>query len=113
MGLMNSLILAADDLATEKQTVYDPPMEVIINAGRIKERRDELGLSQEEAARRAGFNSKSHWSNVELGYRKKVSVSTLYKIALALSLRMDDLVQVSESAAKASKSRPRKKGAQK
>jgi transcriptional regulator with XRE-family HTH domain len=60
----------------------------------IKLQRIRLGLTQEEAAGRAGFE-RSFWSNCETG-KRNLQLTTLIKIALALDCAIGELfVEVS------------------
>ena len=61
---------------------------------KIKARRMELGLSQAEAAKRAGLGgSRQHWSNIETGAKADVTMTTLGKLAKALRCRPADLLK--------------------
>lgn len=65
---------------------------VLINIARIAERRVELGLTQQEAAERAGLGTRMRWNDVEHGKRTRCSADVLYRVALALAVRMEDLI---------------------
>ena len=60
---------------------------------RIKQRRKELGLSQEELASRMGFKSKQSISNVEIG-RDNLTADRVTAFAKALdqATRFDDRI---------------------
>jgi transcriptional regulator with XRE-family HTH domain len=64
----------------------------LINHARIAERRGELGLTMEEAANRGGLSSRQQWNDVESGRKKRLSAEVLYRMALALAVRMEDLI---------------------
>lgn len=57
---------------------------------RIRSRRQELKLTQQQFAQRAGI-SMSFYGHIERGTRK-LSVDTLYKIVLALGCSADELL---------------------
>lgn len=61
---------------------------------KMRERRESLGLSQEEAAKRAGMTAgKSQWNSLESGRRSDdVKISTLFAIARALECTPADLL---------------------
>jgi transcriptional regulator with XRE-family HTH domain len=65
---------------------------VLINIARIAERRAELGLTQQEAAERAGLGTRMRWNHVECGRKKRCTADMLYRVALALAVRMEDLI---------------------
>jgi transcriptional regulator with XRE-family HTH domain len=78
-------------------------MDIRIDNEKIKQRREELGMTQEDAARRAGLPSKQAWYNVESGVKKRIAAETLYRVAVALSVRMEDLVIAEEPKARKGK----------
>ena len=57
----------------------------------IKKRRNELGMSQDELARRAGYTDRSSIAKIELG-KVDISLGTLKKIAAALDADPIDLL---------------------
>jgi transcriptional regulator with XRE-family HTH domain len=59
-------------------------------ATKLRERREELGLSKVEAARRAGI-SRTTWHELEEGMRDGAHVGTLRQIAAALEMPADKL----------------------
>lgn len=59
----------------------------------IKRRRELLGLTLDEAAKRAGFEHRQRWYAIEVGDRDNISVQTLEAIASALGCSLDDLVK--------------------
>lgn len=69
---------------------------VHLNQVEVKRRRDSLGLTQEQAAKRAGVNGRARWADIETGERHNVTLSTLYAIARALECRPADLLMPSE-----------------
>jgi transcriptional regulator with XRE-family HTH domain len=68
---------------------YDPWM---LDVEQIGARRQELGITQAEAARRAGFRSVQQWSGVERGVTPNLSIRTLDAIATALECDARDLL---------------------
>jgi transcriptional regulator with XRE-family HTH domain len=74
--------MPADDAA-------DRPDPVKLLGALMRARREALGLSQEEAAGRAGLD-RSHYSNIERG-ESKPGYPTLLAIAAALRMRFSQL----------------------
>jgi transcriptional regulator with XRE-family HTH domain len=65
----------------------------LLDRGRIKELREALGLSQTEAAARAGLKAgKTQWSAIENGRTGGITLATLGKIAAALGCDPCDLI---------------------
>lgn len=60
-------------------------------AGRIRERREQLGLTQTEASARVGWKGHSVWADVE-ACRRELIYSTMEKIAAALECAVKDLI---------------------
>jgi transcriptional regulator with XRE-family HTH domain len=63
-----------------------------VNAKKIKQLREALGLSQTEAAARARF-SLQRWNNIEAGRRLALDPDALLAVAKALKCRMEDLIK--------------------
>lgn len=63
-----------------------------IDYGKIRALREKLGLSQDEAAQKAGFKGRSAWNNFECG-RREPRIATLEKIAAALGVKARDLLK--------------------
>lgn len=59
---------------------------------KMKNLREAHSLSQEQAARRAGWTTKQAWQRVENGTHTNVSIETLERIAAALEVAPDDLL---------------------
>lgn len=59
-------------------------------AYKVKERREELGMSQTELCQKAGV-SRQTLSGIEAGKVANVTVKTLQKLAKALSCRVSDI----------------------
>ena len=67
-------------------------MELIeVVAGRVKELRRAAGLEEQELARRAGISLQTV-SNLETGRLRDLKLSTLSKIAAALSVSPEELL---------------------
>lgn len=68
---------------------------VVLDTDKMRELREKLGLSMEEAARRAGFASRQRWYEIEAGRgsRTNVKIETLNRIAAALGVKAKDLLK--------------------
>jgi transcriptional regulator with XRE-family HTH domain len=64
-----------------------------LDVDKIKSLREKLGLTQEAAAERAGFQSRQAWNNIESGRQAKITLQTLDKIADALGVKAKDLLK--------------------
>lgn len=60
---------------------------------RVKQRREELGLTQEAFAERAGLGYK-YYQSVEAGRRRDIRLSTIEKLAKACDLELWELLNV-------------------
>ena len=60
----------------------------------VKDRREALGLTQEEFAERAGIH-RTYLSDVERGTRN-ISLINIERLALALSMKISELFQLAE-----------------
>lgn len=61
---------------------------------KIRERRESLGLTMEQAATAAGFKSgRQFWYLLESGQRPDVPLSTVAKVAAALKCRPKDILR--------------------
>ena len=65
----------------------------MIDIEKIKSRREKLGMSQEEAAQKAGVGSRQRWNDIESGRKANVSIETLDKVAEALGMKARDLLK--------------------
>src|SRR5215208_200007 len=77
-------------MATDREPCGE---ESLLDTARIAARREELGLTQEQAAERAGFKGRQAWNNIEGGRQATVSLATLCKLALALEVEARDLLK--------------------
>ena len=64
----------------------------MLNTKWIRLLRKELGLTQEQAAQRAGLKGKARWADIETGKRANITLSTLEAIAKALDVSPAHLV---------------------
>jgi transcriptional regulator with XRE-family HTH domain len=64
-----------------------------INLEYIRSRREQLGLSQDAAAKLAGFSNRQKWSNYETGQIPDPQLSTLEAIAKALRCKVARLLK--------------------
>ena len=65
----------------------------MLNTRKMEARRKALGLSQEEAASRAGLATRQHWNAIVKGRKANVTMETLDRIAGALKCDSRDLVK--------------------
>ncbi|HEX8555934.1 MAG TPA: helix-turn-helix transcriptional regulator [Sphingomonas sp.] len=64
----------------------------MLDREKIEVRRQALGLSQEEAANKAGLAGRQVWNNIVSGRKANVTMETLNKIANALDCHPRDLI---------------------
>lgn len=64
-----------------------------LNTERIRTRREELGLTQQQAADLSDLGSKQAWNNVEHGRDENVTLERLSRIAAALKLHPRELIK--------------------
>ena len=65
----------------------------MLDTDKLKALRLKRGLTQEEAAQKAGFNGKQRWNNIENGREANITMETLGKIAEALECKPKDLLK--------------------
>jgi len=65
---------------------------VALDHEKLKALREQLGLTQEAIAERAGFKSRQAWNNLESGRQSGITLHTLDKIATALGVDARDLL---------------------
>lgn len=65
----------------------------MLNANYIKQRREALGLTQQQAADAAGLPDRQRWHGYESGRVDNPELSTLLGMARALQCTVDDLVK--------------------
>ena len=64
-----------------------------LNTEKIEAARHKLGLTQEEAAKKAGLAGRQHWNNIVNGNQGGINLTTLEKIAKALDVTARDLLK--------------------
>lgn len=64
----------------------------MLDTEKIRSRRERIGLTQSEAAERAGV-SRQRWNDVESGRKKNIELDTLDAIAKALGCKAKDLLK--------------------
>jgi transcriptional regulator with XRE-family HTH domain len=72
-----------------------------IDRDRIRDERERQGLSMEAAARLAGIAGRQAWYRIETGIRRGIAAITLYRVAMALGVKVDSLIVKAKSAADA------------
>jgi transcriptional regulator with XRE-family HTH domain len=65
----------------------------MVDTSEIKRLRERKGLTQEEAAQKAGLPGRQRWNEIESGRKANVTVETLEKIAAALGVKAKDLLK--------------------
>jgi transcriptional regulator with XRE-family HTH domain len=65
---------------------------MLLNHTEIRKRREKLGLSQSQAAERAGM-LRPNWARIELGNQSNPKLSTLGKVAKALRCKVASLIE--------------------
>ena len=63
-----------------------------LDVEKIRAMREKLGLSQQEAAERAGIGSRQHWNKIESGTNTNIKIDTLEAIAKALGVSAKSLL---------------------
>lgn len=63
-----------------------------VDLQKIKQLREKLGLTQEQAARAAGFKTRQSWNLIESG-KHIPRVDTLERVADALGVKAKDLLR--------------------
>jgi transcriptional regulator with XRE-family HTH domain len=64
----------------------------MINREEIKRRREAIGLTLDEAAKRAGFGQRQRWYAIESGRGSNLAAESLYAVAGVLGCTMEDLM---------------------
>jgi len=67
--------------------------DVPLHVEKIKRLREQLGLTQEEAAKRAGLKGRQAWSNVENGWLTNPTLKTVENVARALGVKARDILR--------------------
>jgi transcriptional regulator with XRE-family HTH domain len=66
---------------------------LVLDTEKMKALRLKLGLSMDDAARRAGFASRQQWYQIESGNVTNIKLETLNAIAAALGVKAKDLLK--------------------
>jgi len=69
---------------------YNSP---VLDIQKIKSLREDLGLTQEEAATKAGLSSRQAWHSIEGGRQPKLQLDILERVAKALGVKAKDLLK--------------------
>jgi len=64
-----------------------------LDTDKIRAIRENLKLSQAEAARRAGMKNRQAWHLIESGLRTNIELDTLERLAKALQVKPADLLK--------------------
>jgi transcriptional regulator with XRE-family HTH domain len=65
----------------------------MLDIAKIRKLREAAGLSQEEAAKKAGLSSRQRWYHIEGGVNTNITLETLGQIAKALGVKAKDLLR--------------------
>ena len=60
---------------------------------KVEARRKELGLTQEEAAKKSKLPGRSYWNDIVSGRRSNITLEVLDNIARALNVSARDLIK--------------------
>ena len=64
----------------------------LFDTEKLRALREKLGLTQDEAAKAAGFKSRQAWNNIESG-RQLPTLPTLERIAAAVKVKPKELLK--------------------
>jgi DNA-binding XRE family transcriptional regulator len=78
--------------STAKPSAVDIPS-IGLNTDKIRQLRERLKLTQEQAAARAGLPSRQKWNDIERGRQKNLTIETLERVAAALGVKARDLLK--------------------
>lgn len=67
--------------------------DVPLDVEKMRKLREKLGLTQDDAAKRAGLKGRQAWNNIESGRRPNLQLQTLERIAKALGVKAADLLR--------------------
>lgn len=85
----------------------------MVDRSGIKARRQAIGLTLDEAAKRAGLGDRQRWYGIEHGQRRNISADTLQAVARALGCTMDELMMADKPATAAQRKPARPAGSRK
>jgi transcriptional regulator with XRE-family HTH domain len=66
---------------------------VVLDAEKIRQLREKLGLTLQQAADAAGMNNRQQWHEVESGNQANLKLATLNAIAAALGVNAKSLLK--------------------
>lgn len=64
-----------------------------LNTEKIEQLRERAGLTQQQAAIKAGFSGRAYWCDIVRGRKSNVTIEVLEAIAKALGVDPRDLIQ--------------------
>ena len=64
-----------------------------LDTEKIRNLREKSGMSQSQAAEKAGLNTRQRWHQIESGAITNIELDTLEKIAKALGAKAKDLLK--------------------
>jgi len=65
----------------------------MVDVAKIKRLRERRGLTQEQAAKKAGLGSRQRWDDIESGRKRSITVRTLEQMAGALGVSARQLLK--------------------
>jgi transcriptional regulator with XRE-family HTH domain len=65
----------------------------MLDVQKIKQLREKLELTQEQAAMKAGLKTRQRWNAIESGREASINLVTLGKVAKALGVKAKDLLK--------------------
>jgi transcriptional regulator with XRE-family HTH domain len=66
---------------------------IVLDTAKMRALRLKLGLSMDEAAKRAGFALRQRWFEIESGRTTNIKIDTLNAVAIALEVKAKDLLK--------------------
>ena len=66
---------------------------MLLDLPKIKRLREQAGLSQTQAAEKAGLKSRQRWYQIEGGHIQNIELDTLAALAKALGVKAKDLLK--------------------
>jgi transcriptional regulator with XRE-family HTH domain len=64
-----------------------------LDTAKIRQLREALKLTQEQAAKRAGLSSRQKWNDIESGRQTNLTIELLERVARALGVSAKDLLK--------------------
>jgi transcriptional regulator with XRE-family HTH domain len=65
----------------------------MLDTRKLRQLRGRLGITQEQAAKKAGLRSRQHWNKIEAGRAGSITLDTLGRVAKALGVKATDLLR--------------------